>query len=99
MDCSNIDREHAFKGFNSVFNQSEAATIIRELSLRSGKRAVRENSGKKPSFCDIGNLIINQLLKVHGSVGFITRLMKSVPLAGWVNVHLSKPYLNFFICF
>lgn len=81
------------KSFNSVLNQSEAAPIIRELSLRSGKRVVRENSGKKPSFCDIGNLIINQLLKVHGSVGFITRLrlMRSVPLAGWVNVHLSKP--------
>lgn len=91
MDCSNIDRERAFKGFNSVLNQSEAATMIRELSLRSGKRVVRENSGKKPSFCDIGNLMINQMLKVHGSVGFITRFMKSVPLAGWMNVHLSKP--------
>lgn len=72
------------KSFNSVLNQSKAATIIRELSLRSGRRVVRENSGKKPRFCDIGNVIINQLLKVHGSVGFITRLMKSVPLAGWV---------------
>lgn len=79
------------KSFNSVLNQSEAATIIREISLRNGQRVVREHSGKKPSFCDIGNLIINQLLKVHGSVGFITRLMKSVPLAGWGNVHLSKP--------
>lgn len=49
-----------------------------------------EKSANRLSFCDVGSLIINQLLKVCGSVGLITRLMKSVSLAGWVNFYFSQ---------